>query len=188
MERKGESKLVFLILVLVVVVVLAVWLAMSKREVTKSEEISPIHPKVAGMGEKIEMPMEKLDEAWESANKLAKGGPSVEVDYPKEFGTKDARVRIDAFFPVGAGEGLTISTNTLKKLAEEYKGKLYVRISLLVGPVAREVGLDCAGIFINGKNHITVGGEEIILLRKNTHNPELLEKAVKEAVAQAYPQ
>ncbi len=186
MGRRGQSKLTILIVFLVIITLLAIWMARSKKKEAELRE-TPAIPEETMAG-KIEMPVEKLDKAWEEAQKIARGeqGPSPEVDYPKEMGNKGAKVRIDAFFPIGAGEGLTVSTNTLKKLVEEYKDKVYVRISLLVGPVAKEVGLDCAAIFINGRNYIRVGEEEIVLMRKNTHNPQLVEKAVKQAVGQAY--
>jgi len=185
MNRKGRAWLTTIIILLIIIAILLIWLARGKREKMESQEVSAVPHQTTE--EKIDMPLEKLDKAWEEAQKLARGGQgaSVEVDYPKQMGSEKAKVRIDAFFPMGAGEGLTVSTNVLKKLADEYKDKLLVRISLLAEPVAKELGLDCAVIFINGSNHIKVDGEEIVLIHKNTHNPELLEKAVKQAIAQA---
>lgn len=181
---KGKGILIFLI-ILIVIIAVAVWLSKGKKKEVEPQTITVVPEST--LKEKIDMPIEKLDKAFEEAEKFARGERStyVEVDYPKEMGNKEAKVRVDAFFPPG-GEGVSVSTEALKKLVEENKNKLYVRISLLVGPVAQEVGLDCAAVFINGKNYITADGEEIVLIRKTTHNTELLRKAIQQAIAQAY--
>jgi len=61
--------------------------------------------------EKMDLPREKLDEAWEEAKRTKEvGGLPITKKYPLEMGNKEAKVRVDAFFP-GPGEGLVTSTN-----------------------------------------------------------------------------
>lgn len=130
-----------------------------------------------------------------SANMPISNQPSSPVNVPpmmqkmamaqtKEMGSKDAKVRIDAFLPMESCQGATIVA--LEKLAKDYKDKIYLRTYPLFGPAAGQVGVHCATIFINGKNYAKVDGKEVVFGSEATHNVNLLEKAVKQAIAEAY--
>ncbi|MGB9798095.1 MAG: hypothetical protein ACPLSK_05670, partial [bacterium] len=56
----------------------------------------------------------------------------------------------------------------------------------LFGSAAGQVGIHCATIFINGKNYVKVNGKEVVFGSTTTHNVQLIEKAVKQAIAEAY--
>jgi len=170
-----------ILLVLVVIVGVAVYFLL------KGERVVPEAAKEASSSpEKMDLPKERLDNAWEEAKRTREvGGLPITKKYPMEIGNKDAKVRVDAFFP-GPGEGLVTSTNVMEKLAEEYKDKLYVRISLLSGKVPEILGFTCAAIFINGRNYITVDGQEIILMRHATHDASTVEKSIRQAIKENY--
>lgn len=104
--------------------------------------------------------------------------------YTKEMGSRNAKVRVDAFLPMESCQGPT--TMILEKLAKEYKDKLYVRTYPLFGTASGQVGIHCATIFINGKNYAKVDGKEVVFGSEATHNVNLIEKAVKQAIAEAY--
>lgn len=106
------------------------------------------------------------------------------ANYTKEIGNRDAKVRVDAFLPMESCQGPT--TMTLEKLAKEYKDKLYVRTYPLFGTAPGQVGVHCATIFINGKNYIKVDNQEIVFGSTTTHNVKMIEKAIRQAIAEAY--
>lgn len=106
------------------------------------------------------------------------------ASYTREMGNKDAKVRVDAFLPMESCQGPTAMT--LEKLAKEFKDKLYVRTMPLFGPAAGQVGIHCATIFINGKNYVKVEGKEVVFDSKMTHNVNMIEKAVRQAIAETY--
>lgn len=106
------------------------------------------------------------------------------ASYTREMGNREAKVRVDAFLPLESCQGPT--TMTLEKLAKDYKDKLYVRTYPLFGPAAGQVGIHCATIFINGKNYAKVDGKEVVFGSQVTHNVKLIEKAVEQAIAEAY--
>ncbi|MBC7328565.1 hypothetical protein H5T87_10725 [bacterium] len=185
MKSRKTGRL-FIPFILIVVLIIVVFYSVRKGK--KAEQRGPSTTvQQEALLEKKEIPLEKLEEIWKKELKIVGGGRQT-ADYPKEMGNREAKVKVDAFFPPTAtmGEGLKISTDTLQELVRKYKDKLYVRIYLIVGPIADETQLDCAAIFINGKNYIKVDGEEIILLKKNTHNPELLRKAIEQAIKENY--
>jgi hypothetical protein len=170
-----------LLLLLAIIVGVAVYL------LRKGERAVPEAAKEAlSSPEKMDLPREKLDEAWEEAKRAKEiEGLPITKKYPLEMGNKEAKVRVDAFFP-GPGEGLVTSSNVMKKLAEEYKDKLYVRISILGGKMPELLGFTCAAIFINGRNYIRVDGQEIILMRHATHDASTVEKAIRQAIKENY--
>ena len=169
------------LLLLAIIVGVAVYLHQKgERSVPKAVKEALSSP------EKMDLPREKLDEAWEEAKRTKEvGGLPITKKYPLEMGNKEAKVRVDAFFP-GHGEGLVTSTNVMEKLAGEYKDKLYVRISILGGRMSEFFGFTCAAIFINGRNYITADGQEIVLMRHSTHDASTVEKAIRQAIKKNY--
>jgi hypothetical protein len=171
------------VILFVFVVILGIAIYFLRRE---ERAVPQMAKEVTSFQEKMDLPMEKLDNAWEEAKGGREvGGLPIAKKYPMEMGNKDAKVRVDAFFP-GPGEGLVTSTNVMEKLAKEYKDKLYVRISILSGKMPEILGFTCAAIFINGRNHIRVDGQEIILMRHATHDASTVEKAIRQAIKESY--
>jgi hypothetical protein len=39
---------------------------------------------------------------------------------------------------------------------------------------------------INGKNYVKVNGQEVVFGSETTHNVQLIEKAIRQAIAEAY--
>ncbi|MBC7330070.1 hypothetical protein H5T88_06885 [bacterium] len=170
-----------ILLILLVIAGAAIYLR------TKGEKAAPqVAKEMASSSEKLYLPIEKLEEAWKEAKRTkGVGGLPITIKYPLEMGNKDAKVRVDAFFP-GPGEGLVTSTNVMEKLVEEYKDKLYVRISILSGRMPELLGFTCAAIFINGRNYISVDGQDIVLMRHATHDASTVEKAIRQAIKENY--
>ncbi|MBC7330069.1 hypothetical protein H5T88_06880 [bacterium] len=161
-------------------------------------------------GGKLEVSIDTLEKAWKEAKKMEKmqsipgKGPmpppssnqpisqgklppmmmKMAQSYTRELGTKEAKVRVDAFLPMESCQGPTMQT--LEKLGKQYKDKVYIRTYPLFGPAAGQVGIHCSTIFINGRNYVKVNGKEIVFGSQTTHNVQLIEKAIKQAIAEAY--
>ncbi len=210
MYRNGQNRLVIVIFFLIVVSALFWLMIRSKRG--SSPPTSSTSSSIQAE-EKMEVSYEALEKAWSEAKKMKEKSPPVPpgpmpptnmpltnqpfspekmppavqkwaAAHTKEMGTKEAKVRVDAFLPLEACQGPTAMT--LEKLAKEYKGRLYVRVYPLYGPAAGQVGVHCATIFINGKNYTNVDGKEVVLGSLVTHNVSLVEKAIKKAIGEAY--
>ncbi|MGB9876426.1 MAG: hypothetical protein ACPLPS_01510 [bacterium] len=180
MNSLSKNWLIIFLLLFVIAGVVG-YLLMKGQRVAREES-----KEVVTSAEKMDLPREKLDEAWEEAKRSREeGGLPITKKYPMEMGNKEAKVRVDAFFP-GPGEGLVVSSDVLGKLVKEQKDRLYVRISLLSGKMPEILGLSCAAIFINGRNYITVDGKEIVLMRHATHNASTVEGAVRQAIKKVY--
>jgi hypothetical protein len=208
MIQNGQNRL-FVIIFFIVIISALVWLVMR----AKAGKVQTIGGQGAQVkeGGKLELSIDSLEKAWKEAKKMERMGslqskgpmpapPSnqpisqknmppmmmkMAQSYTREMGTREAKVRIDAFLPMESCQGPTMQT--LEKLGKQYKDKVYIRTYPLFGPAAGQVGIHCATIFINGKNYVKVNGKEIVFGSQTTHNVQLIEKAVKQAIAEAYP-
>ena len=207
MIQNGQNRLFVIVFFIVIISALA-WLVMR----AKTGSVKTVSGQGAQVkeGGKLEVSIDSLEKAWKEAKKMEKmesipgKGPmpappanhpvtqskmppmmmKMAQSYTREMGNKEAKVRVDAFLPMESCQGPTMQT--LEKLGKQYKDKVYIRTYPLFGPAAGQVGIHCSTIFINGKNYVKINGKEIVFGSQTTHNVQLIEKAIKQAIAEAY--
>jgi len=208
MMQNGQNRLFVVIFFIVIISALA-WLLM-RAKTERGKVVGEQGAQVSGHGGKIEITYDKLEKAWNEAKKMERMGslqskaqmsapspnqpvsPSklppmmmkMSQSYTREMGNKEAKVRVDAFLPMESCQGPTMQT--LERLGKEYKDKIYIRTYPLFGPASGQVGIHCSTILINGKNYVKVNGQEVVFGSETTHNVQLIEKAIKQAIAEAY--
>jgi hypothetical protein len=208
MMQNGQNRL-FVVIFFIVIISALVWLMM-RAKTERAKVVGEQGTQVSEHGGKIEITYDKLEKAWNEAKKMERMGslqskgpmpapPSnqpisqknmppmmtkMAQSYTREMGTSEAKVRVDAFLPMESCQGPTMQT--LEKLGKQYNDKVYIRTYPLFGSAAGQVGIHCSTIFINGKNYVKVNGKEVVFGSETTHNVQLIEKAVKQAIAEAY--
>jgi len=206
--QNGQNRLFVVIFFIVIISALA-WLMM-RAKTEKTKVVGQQGAQVSGHGGKMEISYDKLEKAWNEAKKMERMGslqgkgpmpapspnqpvsPSkmppmmmkMSQNYTREMGNKEAKVRVDAFLPMESCQGPTMQT--LEKLSKQFKDKVYIRTYPLFGPASGQVGIHCSTILINGKNYVKVNGKEVVFGSEATHNVQLIEKAIKQAIAEAY--
>ncbi|MGB9876427.1 MAG: hypothetical protein ACPLPS_01515 [bacterium] len=205
--QNGQNRL-FVVIFFILIISALVWLIMRSKAPVSQQATGQVAQ--AGEGGKLEVTIDSLERAWKEAKKMEKmqslqgKGPmsapptnqpmmpgkmppmmmKMAQNYTREMGTRNAKVRVDAFLPMESCQGPT--AQILEKLANQYKDKVFIRTYPLFGSAAGQVGIHCATIFINGKNYVKVNGKEVVFGSTTTHNVQLIEKAVKQAIAEAY--